>query len=417
MRSFQNRSPTLVVLICFFLLTTEVFAQWTNAPVQINSNPGQVNLHYNSGGRRIVRIGNTIIALAPESTNLDYTYRSTDGGATWSIIDPRGAFSGCLITGADNHVYHFYHNTADGTIKMVKFLYDGTPGIPTSIIRGLGGVAVGAYKMMSATVDSTGKLYVAYCHGNPDSCYVSSSSDKGTTWSLPSTIVASAGAVSNFYIKIETDQRDNLLATWKEWSAGSVYFAKSTDGGAHWSTTQLATPSSKANLDVLPASATTYYVFAQSEVSPRGLVFTKSTDGGITWSGWASIETALNSGGYADPSAALGNDGTIYVTYRNDSMTGSGNWREHLAASTNGGESWTVVYNYDNATERVGTRSHLRYQTWYNYGGQLDWTWMQCGGGGTNHSIYFNTNANVRINDETAHLDRPRAPSGLTIVE
>jgi len=388
-----------------------VWAGWTNSPVSINTSPGTVNVHYNSGNRRIVRIGDTVIALVPESGSQDHTYRSTDGGESWSEIDTDGEFSGVLILGPGNYVCHFYHSDSDNTIKMVKFLYNEIPGSPTTIQTGLSELAVDdVYKMMSATVDSTGNLYIAYCHGNPDSCYCSKSSDSGNTWSIPSTIVASSGDVSNYYIKIEADQDDNLLATWTEWSSGPGYFSKSIDGGESWTSTQLADANRQFNFDILPANTKIYYVFAQSKVSPLGCVFRKSIDGGSTWSDWASIETTISSKGYADPSAALASDGTIYVSYRNDSETGSENWREHIAASSDGGDTWNIVYDYDEAAERVGTRSHLRYQTHYSGGGQLDWIWMQYVDSGANHPIYFNTNVDVAIADY-ADNSKPIAPT------
>lgn len=388
-----------VLTILAVLLPIVALAGWTNSPVEINPDPGVINVHSDSGNKRIVRVGSTVIVIVPDTSAADHTYRSTDGGANWQEIDTDGTFSGVLITGKGNYVYHFYHDESLAAIRMIKFLYDGTPGAPTSIITGLGSVNVGAYKMMSATVDSAGKLYVAYCHdggGTGDDCYVSGSSDEGANWSAPVAIIANTA--NNFYIKIEADQSNNLLTTWKEYSAGPVYFSKSTDGGANWSTpTQLADASSKSNLEILPASSTTYYVFAQSEVSPYGLVFRKSTDGGANWSDWASIETTISTSGYGDPSAALGSDGTVYVAYRSDHNTSTGEWREHLARSTDGGSTWEVVYDYDEAEERMGGRSHLRYQTWFNHGGALDWTWMQYTDSGTNYPILFNTNADVTI--------------------
>jgi len=409
------------ITILLVFISFECFAGWNGTPVNINGSPGAPNVHYNSGNRRLVRVDSTLIALAPESTDKDHTYRSTDNGATWSEIDTDGEYSGVLVRGADNYIYHFYHAEADNTIKMVKLLYNAVSvPAPSNIQTGLSDSAVGAYKMMSATVDSTGKLYAAYCHGSPDSCYITSSSDAGTTWSSPSTIVATAGGVSNFYIKIEADQANNILATWKEFSAGPVYFSKSTNGGTTWSSpVTLAAASSKANLDILPATSSTYYVFAQSEVVPRGCVFTKSTDGGVNWSAWATVEAAQYSGGYADPSAALGDDGTIYVSYRSDaSPNDSAEWKEHLAYSSDGGTTWTVVYkyestpNFDTPEYRVGTRSHIRYQTHYSGGGALDWIWMQGNPYASQLPTYFNTNADVTIATTSATT---ASITGLTI--
>jgi len=65
--------------------------------------------------------------------------------------------------------------------------------------------------------------------------------------------------------------------------------------------------------------------------------------------------------------------------------------------STDFGNSWTFPDDYYEASERVGTRSQIRYQTWYNYGGPLEWIWMQYVNSGTQHPIYYDINTNVQI--------------------
>lgn len=388
---------------------------WTSGggggPVSINSSPGAVQPHYNSGNRRIVRMGDTVIALCPESSTQDHTYRSTDDGATWSEIDTDGSYSGCLITGDNETVYHFYY-TASSSVYMVKFKYDATPGAPVAIQGGIG--TIQADKDIGATVDADGKLYVVYHHGSPDALYLITSSDEGVTWSAPSTIAS--GGNGYYYARPEVTSDGLLIITYCGWSDETIYFAKSSNGGQTWTTTQLAS-SHTANPDILPVDSDTFYVFAQTHVNPYGLVFRKTDDTGATWTDWAVIEATTSTVGYGDPSSALGSDGTVYVSYRNDSQTGSAAWREHVAASSDGGATWSVVYDYDEAAERVGTRSHLRYQTWWNYGGKLEWTWMQYVNSGANRPIYYDYNDDVFIQSLMGDEEAPAPPtlSNVTI--
>lgn len=403
----------IIFMFCAYILVVKpAIADWTNPPVSINSSPGAVDIHYNSGIRRIVRIGTTVIALAPQASGQERTYRSTDSGATWSEIDTDGSFSGCLITGPNNYVYHFY--VTGNNIYMVKFIYNNTLGAPVAIYTNsaVSTSTVGEYRSVNATIDGNGYLYVVAHWGNPDNLYLLKSTDSGTTW--VNLVQLSSGTGSWYYPHIEATVTNDLLITFRLFSPPTEgVFGRSTDGGATWTLTNFGS-NDVANLSVLPVTSSKYFIFAQrSSPSPIGLVYKVSTDSGTTWSAWTLIEGTVGDG-YADPTAALGSDGTIYVTYRNNKNTGAGQWRNHLARSTDGGKTWEVVYDYDEATERTGARNSLRYQTWYNYGGQLDWSWMQYTSSGTQRPIYFNTNSDVSI--ATSGVQRLLPPSNLRVI-
>jgi hypothetical protein len=383
-------------------------------PVSINSSPGAVNAHYDSGNRRLVREGDTLIALVPESTSYDHTYRSTANGAsgTWTEIDTDGSYSGALVMGKDYYVYHFYDNNT--AIYMVKFLYSGTPAAPV-LIKSKSASDCGAYRSVAATVDSNGKLYVAYHGGSPDGLYVITSTDYGVSWSDPYTVAAPTVAGSYFIPHMDVTSGNVPVIVYRNYTTQDIFFAKSSDGGVTWTGNSVAiSTDDRNNPDILTDGSSTLYLFAQSAVSSPcyGLIYKKSTDSGDTWGSWACIEATITVSGYADPSSALGDDGAIYVAYRNDSQVGDSAWRLHVARSTDGGTNWTTIYDYDEASDRTGARNHLRYQTWFNGGGPLDVTWMQGVPYGTQHPIYFNTNNGITI-EETTSTTTPPSAKGL----
>jgi len=83
-------------------------------------------------------------------------------------------------------------------------------------------------------------------------------------------------------------------------------------------------------------------------------------------------------------------------------VPGGNGCRERVVRSTDKGVSWTFPDDYfydsdDNLTERTGTRSQMRYQTFFNYGGPLEWIWMQYEDGGNNRPIYYDINSAVKI--------------------
>ena len=402
-----------LIIILLLVLPLSLEAAWPEVPVTINGSPGIVDVHYNSGNRRIVRIGSTVIALCPESSSYDHTYRSTSNGdsGTWTEIDTDGSYSGCLITGKNNYVYHFYNSGT--TIHMIKFLYNGTPAAPIELQSVEVGEADARYRSVSASVDSTGKLYVVYHGGSPDTLYITTSSDEGVTWAGPYTVAAPPASKPLNYPRLDVTQGGDIVLVYKEHSASAfsddTFFTKSTDGGVTWSSPYTLSTTGKINPDILPVGTQTLYVFAQSYTSPYGCSFRKSTDGGTTWSDWTLIEGTIAATGYADPSSALGSDGTIYVSYRNDSRTSSGAWREHIARSTDGGATWEVVYDYDEATNRTGTRSHLRYQTWFNYGGRLECIWLQYNTEGTSYPILYASDSTINIYEQQSTLPTIRS--------
>lgn len=403
-----NRLIMVSILVCF---PSMVFAN----PLSVNSSdqPGAINPHYNSGGRRIVRINDTTIVIAPHGVG-ERTYRSTNNGSSWTEIDTDGAFSGCLISGPDEMVYHFYRS--GDNIYMVKFKYNETPPSPISIYQNAN-ISETDTNVYMAVNDANGTLYVATHWGQPDRLYLIRSTDSGSTWTGPYQI--SSGSAAYYYPHLEVTADNLLVCAYEEFAAGEMWFAKSTNSGETWSRT-LVSDEYTYNPAVLSVGTDTIYIFAQSgEAAHKGLVYNRSSNGGDTWSGWSLIDPTC---GYADPSPGLASDGkTIYVAYRSSNGTGvtSGSCgdqsRSRLAMSPDLGGTWNFLNEYYTA-ERTGTRSQVRYQTWWSYGGPLEWIWMQYEDGGTNRPIYYDINTQVQIYaTENLSGDNPTKiiPTGL----
>jgi len=189
-------------LLAGLMLPVCLFAGWGDqapAPINFADNPGNPNVHYNSGGRRIVRINNTTLAICPYENGSERIFRSTNNGVSWEMIDADGRYSGSLISGPDSMVYHFYCNRGGGSIHMVRFKYNATvipapqPVYANAAIT-QSAVFAAEYQALNAGVDSLGNLYVTTNWGLPrDRIYILRSSDGGTTWhplaqGLPMTI-------------------------------------------------------------------------------------------------------------------------------------------------------------------------------------------------------------------------------------
>jgi len=376
----------IMTLVMLAILVNIVIADWDHAPTPINTNPFSPNVHYNSGHQRIIRIEDTILALEFRGESSETVWRKTDSDNQWTQIDNTvSAKSGALITGPDEYVYHFYRTGE--SIYMIKFKYDADPSdIPSPMViydankEG----SNGAYNMLTANVDSEGTLYVS-AHwatiDEDDSLYVLKSEDDGDTWSGPYLI--EQGDTDNCwgYVHLSVDEDDHIIAAYQQWGSARTMFAKSTDKGETWNSVDLSASFVVIyNPHILPAGDD-YFIFAQSDQKDvDGLVFIKSEDAGQTWGDWTLIDETC---GYADPGAGLGTDGeTIFVAFRSSHGTGASGGcgdksRSRLAVSRDLGETWTFPDDYYEG-ERTGTRNNVRYQTWWNYGGPLEWIWLQC---------------------------------------
>lgn len=404
----MHRKLQITTIIVLFPLI--IFAGWKDhmpLPINADQNPGDVNPHYNSGGRRLVRINNTILALAPEQSG-EKIYRSSDNGESWEEISSNATYSGCLISGKNQMVYYFFRNGND--IEMITFKYNEAPPEPVVIYSdpAVARSETGAYKAINAIVDSSGFIYVA-CHwGEPDDLYILSSQDEGQTWSDPLQI--SSGDGPWYYPHLEVSQNNILFCIYEKWQVHEMVCARSADQGLTWNSSEIST-----ELTYNPSlliKGVDLYVFAQSgEDEHRGLVFNRSTDQGESWTDWQLIDPTC---GYADPSPGLGTDGTMYVAFR--SSNGSGltggscgdQSKSRLAMSSDDGATWTFPDDYYEAEERVGTRNQIRYQTWFNYGGPLEWIWMQYESNGSQRPIYYDINTDITINEYTSANTKPK---------
>ena len=399
------------ILLILLSLASFLMADWPHNPISVNGseNPGTWNAHYMNGHPKIARIGNTVCLIGNYAGG-ERLYKSTNAGETWSQIDQNvGVFGSTIISGRDSIFYYFIRSGVN--LQMIKFYKDGTPPAPSTIYSNSAVQYSGtsSYRCMSAAVDSTGKIYLAAHWGNTvDQIYVLSSLDSGTTWSGPY-LVSVAGTRWNMP-SISVTNNNIPVITYQGYNDHTIWFAKTNDGGLNWTRTQ-ATAALGSNPTIMCFSDS-IYIFLQN--GSNACQWTRSADEGATWSAFATIETTL---GYGDPTGAMGSDSTIYVSFR--SSNGSGlttggtgdRFKSRFAQSVNWGTAWTFpdTDGYTDFTTRTVERCHVRYQTFFNYGGQLEWFWGQYMSSGTQYVIYYDTNTDMTILDESAGA-APAAP-------
>jgi hypothetical protein len=177
---------------------------------------------------------------------------------------------------------------------------------------------------------------------------VSTSPDGGATWSGPKTLNLLGLLGPNDYPTMSADPLDPhaVAIVWSEVFLAATWFARTTDDGATWSTPvpiriTANTPESFNSLVTLP-NGTLVDVFADG--APVGGVVVgalRSTDDGATWAETtiASLSAQGNENEPVDP--VVGPDGAVYVLLSDvDSGSGARVWKLFRSPD---GASWSEV--------------------------------------------------------------------------
>lgn len=431
---FNFNCWNVIIFFLSLLYLNSANAGWyDHDPVPVQQTSASKTNHNDRGIRRIVRINGTTICLADGVNNNgshEGVYRSFNNGVNWTLIaDKDYCNRGTIITGPNEMVYIFWiSKEVNPGIYLSKFNYLETPPPASPIyqgyVRSVG--AGGGYQDISAAVDSSGTIYFcahyAPTDGEVDRIWLLKSYDGGNTWTNPQVVAYEAGT-SFAYPSLEVDHDGDLILCFAEHAEvylggrsdinKRIYFMKSANEGETWGpriqVDRPAGPFGVINPCILEDQQNNLYIFAQRHLVNFGLVMAKSFDGGSTWSGFNTI---IPTSMYADPSAAIAQDGKIYVTYRDDLLCGDTSpeiWRNCMAQSTDGGNTWSMVDNYCGEAD-VGPAGSVHYANWWNYGGPIEWCWEQYLSSNRNlRPVYYDINSEVLIWDRINHTPVTRS--------
>ena len=207
----------------------------------------------------------------------------------------------------------------------------------------------GGPSMPAIAVDSSDNLHLVWINSKPGNweIYYKKSEDGGASWTSGQRLTWTSG--SSEFPAIAVDSLNNLHVVWSDITPGNsvVYYKKSEDGGATWTASQRISWSSGYSLIsaiTVDAYDNLHVVFwyqttpgeANSEIYYR-----KSTDGGSTW--MTSQRLTWNSGYSFGPAIAVGASTLFYFSDDLHMVWAdavSGNYEIHYKNSTDRGMTW-----------------------------------------------------------------------------
>jgi hypothetical protein len=287
------------------------------------------------------------------------TAASFDTGHSWAIAIP--VFSRCAGGNPGNGAD--YDRASD---PWLTFAADGT-----------------AYAL---SLSFTGQTFAA---NSTSAMLVARSTDGGSTWKPPVTLITDGSGFLNDKGSITADQTDAryVYAVWDRLSAsngGPTYFARTRDAGATWEPARsIYDPGlnnqTLGNILISRSDGTLLVVFTELDAVSNGtttgtLNVIRSPDRGNTWSVPTSIATELTVGtrdpttgaavrdGSDLPSVAIDHSGTIFVVWQDSRFSNGQRDAIAVARSLDGGVTWSMParVNGDAAAAAFIPNVHVR---------------------------------------------------------
>jgi hypothetical protein len=195
--------------------------------------------------------------------------------------------------------------------------------------------------MAAIAIDVNGFIHVVYCAdvlGHYEIFY-KKSTNEGSTWT---TKRLSWNSMWTNHPAIAIGANNHIHVVWCDNTPGNyeVYYKRSTDGGANWSSKRLTYNSGYSYAPTIVIDSNNYVHVIWGDETPGNyeLYYRRSTDGGGTWNSVRRL--TWNSGGSEYPVIAVGSNKHLHVVWMDD--TPGGNLEIYYKKSTNGGTNWTT---------------------------------------------------------------------------
>jgi len=318
-----------------------------DTPVNISKNIGS------SGSPQFAVSGNDVYVVWQAKATGKYQIlfaKSTDGGATFTtpvnISNNSGDSSYPKVLVSENNIYVVWAFTV--TNKDYDILFSKSTD---------GGATFATPVNLSNTVGDTGlpqmvmsgnNIYITWENNGPGNfdVFVAKSTDSGNTFSAP--VNVSKNPKPSGAPQIVASGND-VYVVWMDNTPGNydIFVAKSTDNASTFGTpVNVSNNTGDSGYQQIALSENNLYVAWTDTISKSNydILFAKSTDGGATFTTPVNISKNVGASGWPQVSVS----GNIYVIW--EDIT-TGNYDILISKSTDGGATFTIPVNISNTTD------------------------------------------------------------------
>lgn len=328
-----------ISFICLLLITVQVFAQW-QTDVRLTNNSAN---SFGSRDKSIAVYGNNIHVVWQEHRDGDaevYYKRSTNNGGSWSAdqrLSPVGDYSGAptlALYQSTIHIFWVDQRLAPVDIFYVRSTDNGTTWQPEVQIT------TDPMDSQYPSVSVSGSnVYLAWednRHPPNTEIYFKRSTNAGVNWSSEmrltnDTVVSNDVSVASF--------GQNIHLAWVSGMGNSeIYYRNSTNGGVNWSTEQRLTndPAISFYPCIAVSGQNVNLFWSDLRDGNSEIYFKRSTDGGALWSTDSRLTNATNNS--ISPNAVVFGllMGVVWSDFRLNS------YKVYYKVTTNGGLNWSA---------------------------------------------------------------------------
>ena len=265
-----------------------------------------------------------------------------------------------VVTDGHGYVYVFYptENNAGLTtnVNVTKIQAVGAGGVPhvlfTTQVNDVSNVATNS--IVSAAVDASGNLYVAWVRATPtlsDEIYVSKSADGGLTWNAAVRANAPNAAGDDSWPAMTVTPAGTIYVAWvQSWGAkDALSVSHSTDGGSSFgSWMNITTPAfvwSPAIASDAHGRVYVAYGGLQNGSSTHYDTNVTWSDDGVSWAPWQTLTDSQYSGFF--PALAVDQHGVVHLAWFG---VKGGDYTIRASMSDDRGATWSTPISLPSGT-------------------------------------------------------------------